>query len=245
MDVDTSGTGCSVSVSRAPAAAQDHRHHRRFGFKSRRLGARDLREPRIQRLSGQAISGEPQAERAVGPATPFGDTRAGRPRPHHHPVAGNPRDARRGGRAWPQMRADLCGAIRRGRRRRGPAPRRRGTGAVRDARAARVRAELHGLGVAAREPSALSLDARAYAAAGQCRRGVPVGRHVPVLAAAGLAARARFSPTRYRAATRTASISPTTSTSWSRTPRPASSPAWSRASAGPKPSWRRPGRRWS
>ena len=64
--------------------------------------------------------------------------------------------------------------------------------AVGQAWAPHLRAELHGLAGAPRKAPALSGQARAHAAARFGRRRVPVRRHVPVLAAAGGAARARF-----------------------------------------------------
>ena len=55
------------SFSRLPAPSKGHRHRRGLGFEPGRLGQGHLREPRILRFPGQALSGEPEAPRAVGP----------------------------------------------------------------------------------------------------------------------------------------------------------------------------------
>ena len=114
----------------------------------------------------------------------------------------------------------------------------------REARAAHLRAELHGLARAARKAPALSGQARALAQCRLGRRRVPVRRHFSVLAAAGVRCAGSTSPMRCRAATSSISISPTTSTSWSTTSTPGSLPAWWKACGGRRPSWPRPKRRW-
>ena len=189
-----SGWAC-VSYSRLPAAPEIHRARRRIRFKPRRLGPGNLREPRIFRFPGEALSGQSEAQRVVGPAGLSelrGDPGARRSRADHHPDGRRRRHARRGRGERPEMRADLCRAIRRRRRRRGPKARAGVAGAVRQARASHFRPELHGLARAPREAAALSGQARARTEAGLGRRRVPVRRHVPVLAAAGGAARPRF-----------------------------------------------------
>src|SRR3954468_4955225 len=90
------------------------------------------------------------------------------------------------------MRANLRRAIRRRRRRRGPEARTGFARLIGETRASDFRTELHGLDRASREAPAVSAQARARPAAWSGRRGVPVRRHVPVLAAAGGAPRARF-----------------------------------------------------
>ena len=144
---------------------------------------------------GEAVSGQSEAARAVGPAGLSelrGDPGARRSRADRHPDGRSRRHARRGFGERPQMRADLCRAIRRRRRCRGRKARAGVAGAVRQARASHFRPELHGLARAPRKAPALSGQARARTEAGPGRRRVPVRRNVPVLAAAGGAARPRL-----------------------------------------------------
>ena len=110
------------------------------------------------------------------------------------------------------MRADLCRAIRRRRRRRGPKARTGVAGLVRQARASHLRPELHGLARAPREAPALSGQARAR----RSSRARSASCSSPAARSSSGCSRRRCAastfPTRCRAATSSISISPTTST---------------------------------
>src|SRR6185295_15020313 len=82
-----SGWAC-VSYSRLPAAPEIHSTRRRIRFKPRRLGPGNLLQPRILRISGEAVSGQSEAARAVGTAGLFelrGDPGARRSRADRYP----------------------------------------------------------------------------------------------------------------------------------------------------------------
>src|SRR6185369_5265864 len=99
---------------------------------------------------------------------------------------------RRSRRQRPEVRADLCGAVRRRRRCRGPEARAGFARLIGETWASHFRTELYGLDRAPRKAPALSGQARAWASAWSGGRRVPVRRHLSVLAAAGGAARPRF-----------------------------------------------------
>ena len=120
--VAVAGRGRCVSYGRLPSASEVHRHRRGVGFQPRRLGAGNLRQSRVLRLSGQALPGQSEAQRAVGPAglsefrrDPGAGRSRARPSSRRSSIPDTLAEAAAHGL---QMRADLCGAIRRGRRRR-------------------------------------------------------------------------------------------------------------------------------
>ena len=108
---------------------------------------------------------------------------------------------------------------------------------------AHFRSQLHGSAGASREAAALSGQARARIASGFGRRGVPIRRHIPILAAAGVDPRPRFflcDIERQRTRPRSRRLHQLPG---GRRAAPRSSPAWSKAFAARRPSWPRPRRR--